>query len=572
VSSTLQQNPEVGFAVVDKKRSRRAYALSPDQLWWICIWAIPALIVAIQWFDEGLRPLAIIGFAACAFAWKTHRGIVYRNFQADLEDMSLKRRNGIIYNGDPRKKPPLGLKVTSIESVDDFTDLARLTSGDLSEERVESIIQNAASRKFKLGTIYSTREKTDTVYISGTGLNGSNGSPADLFDARKSVADGFGRAIGLHSKTPSICMLYSRRPVNMIPQALWDYENLDPNVQQSRQLDLKDMGRDERGREQLDVETFFDGTTVAERQKVALDLARGESIATSEEVTQLVAVSFKRPRFSGVKRNQSLNNKLTPSQLRRFPSKRLAEEFAREMENAGVSDVQVLDRTDVNKLIATSTRIADVQEWQDQVLDWAVASEEQETVELAMPNPWSKSIVSGRGPNGKVYAKHGETYHRTLQVAKYKKTRFLADDLMSLYGGDEPEFQPARYTGFTIAFCADVIDVERENDILTRKRVISAGVERARSRGDEIETAKDVESRDALTLKQNALWYGGVYALLYNVYFTVSAMTLEMLDEAEESIRARGRSAGVEFDNINNEVRHARSLMTGLLGVNMINR
>ena len=572
MSNTPFQNPEVGFAVVDKKRSRRAYALSPDQLRWICAWAIPALLIAIQWFYEDLRPLAIIGFAACVFAWKTHRGIIYRNFQADFEDLSLKRRGGAIYTGDPRKKPPLGLKVTSIEAADDYTDIANLTSGELDPERVESIIRNASERSFKLGTIYSTREQTDTVYISGTGLQGSNGDPTDLFEARKSVAEGFTRAIGLHKKPPSICMLYSRRPVNMIPQLLWDRENIDPDVQKARQLALKDMGRDDRGREQLDVDGFFEGTSVAERQKVALNLARGESVATDEEVTQLIAVSFKRPKFSGVKRNQSLNNKLTPSQLRRFPSKRLAEEFAREMENAGVSDVQVLDRTDVNKLIATSTRIADIQDWQNEVLDWAVASETQET-EIAMPTPWSKSIISGRGPtNGKIYAKHGETYHRTLQVAKYKKTRFFADDLVSLYGGDDPEFQPARYTGFTIAFCADVIDVEFEDSILTRQRAFSAGVERSRRRGDEIDTEKDAEKRSELAAKQTALWHGGVYALLYNVYFTVSAMTLEMLDEAEESVRARGRSAGVEFDNITNEVRHARSLMTGLLGVNMINR
>ena len=569
---TQDQYVPVGYAVVDKKRSRRAYALSPDQIRWISFWVIPALLIAIQWFNEDLRPLAIFGFAACVFAWKTHRGIVYRNFQADFEDMSLRRRGGVIYNGDPRKKPPLGLKVTSLESNEDLTDIARLTSGDLGEERAQEIIRNAATRTFRLGTIFSTRERTDTVYISGTGLRGSNGDPADLFEARKAVADGFGRAIGLHAKKPSLCMLYSRRPVNMVPQALWDFENLDPDVQRARQLDLKDMGWDEGNRELLDVDSFFDGTTVEERQKAALDLARGESIATNEEVTQLVAVSFKRPKFSGVKRNESLNNKLSPSQLRRFPSKRLAEEFAREMTGAGVSDVHILDRTDVNKLIATSTRIADIQDWQNQVLDWAIQSEAQPEVELPMPTPWSKSFVSGRGPSGKVFAKTGETYHRVLQVSKYKKTRFLAEDLISLYGGDVPEFQPARYTGFTIAFCADVVDVEFEDTVLTRRRAFSAGLDRARRKGDEIETPKDIENRNALAVKQNALYYGGVYALVYNVYFTVSAMTLEMLDEAEESVRARGRSAGVEFDNINNEVRHARSLMTGLLGVNMINR
>lgn len=569
--SQLTPNPEVGFATVDKKRSKRAYALSPDQIWWISIWAIPGLIIGIQWFNEDLRPFAIIGFALCIFAWKTHKGIVYRNFQADTEDLMLKRHKGVIYNGDPRKKPPLGLKVTSIESSEDLTDIARLAAGDLGEERVEEMIRNAAERTFKLGTIYSTREKTDTVYISGTGLYGSNGDPADLFDARKAVADGFSKAIGLYKKPPSICMLYSRRPVNMIPQILWDRENLVPAVQSAKPIDLKDMGRDDRGRELLDAEGFFNGSSVFDRQKMALDYARGEAVASDEEVTQLIAISYKRPKFSGVRRNQSLNNRLNPSQLRRFPAKRLAEEFAREMAGAGVSDVQILNRTDVNKLIATSTRLADIQDWQGEVLDWAIASEEQET-ELAMPTPWSKSFVSGRGPNGKVYAKLGETYHRTLKLAAYKKTRFLAEDLISLYGGDSPEFQPARYTGFTIAFCSDVIDVEFEDSILTRKRAFSAGVERSRSRGDEIETEKDVERRNALAVKQNALWHGGVYALIYNVYFTVSAMTLEMLDEAEDSVRARGRSAGAEFDNIDNEVRHARSLMTGLLGVNMINR
>lgn len=569
---SFTHNPSVGFATVDKKRSKRAYALTPDQIWWISVWSIPALIIAVQWFNEDLRFYSIIGFVMCILAWKTHNGILYRNFQADLEDRSLKRHGGIIFNGDPRKKPPLGLKVTSVESVEDLSEVALLTGGELDEEETEEIVRNAAKRSFRLGTIFSTRERTDTVYVSGSGLVGSNGDPAELFNSRLSVADGFARAISLYKKPPSVCMLYTRRPVNIIPQLLWDHDSIDPDVQKARQLKLKNMGLDDRGRQQLDVEGFFDGTSIEERQKVALDLAKGEAVATSEEVTQLIAVSFKRPKFAGVKRNQSLNNKLTPSQLRRFPSKRLAEEFAKEMANAGVTDVSILDKTDVNKLIATSTRIADIKDWQEQVLDWAIASETQGNDDLPMPTPWSKSFVSGRGPNGKVYAKLGETYHRTLQVAKYKKTRFLADDLMSLYGGDDPEFQPARYTGFTIAFCADVIDVELEDNILTRQRAFSAGVEKHRRRGDEIETAKDIENRSALEIKQNALWYGGVYAFVYNVYFTVSAMTLEMLDEAEESVRSRGRTQGVEFGNINNEVRHARSLMTGLLGVNMINR
>ncbi len=565
-------NPSVGYATVDKKRSKRAYALTPDQIWWISVWSIPALIIAVQWFNEDLRFYSIIGFAMCIFAWKTHNGILYRNFQADLEDRSLRRHGGIIYNGDPRKKPPLGLKVTSVESVEDLSEVALLTGDELDEGDAEEIIRNAAKRSFGLGTIFSTRERTDTVYISGSGLEGSNGDPADLFDNRLAVANGFGRAISLYNKPPSVCMLYSRRPVNIIPQLLWDHDSIDPDVQRARPLKLKNMGLDDRGRQQLDVEGFFDGTTIEERQKVALDLAKGAAVATSEEVTQLIAVSFKRPKFAGVKRNQSLNNKLTPSQLRRFPSKRLAEEFAKEMANAGVTDVSILDKIDVNKLIATSTRIADIKDWQEQVLDWAIVSETQGNDDRPMPTPWSKSFVSGRGPNGKVYAKLGETYHRTLQVAKYKKTQFYADDLMSLYGGDDPEFQPARYTGFTIAFCADVIDVELEDNILTRQRAFSAGVEKHRRRGDEIVTAKDIENRSALELKQNALWYGGVYAFVYNVYFTVSAMTLEMLDEAEESVRSRGRTQGVEFGNIDNEVRHARSLMTGLLGVNMINR
>ena len=82
-------NPSVGYATVDKKRSKRAYALTPDQIWWISVWSIPALIIAVQWFNEDLRFYSIIGFAMCIFAWKTHNGILYRNFQSDLEDRSL---------------------------------------------------------------------------------------------------------------------------------------------------------------------------------------------------------------------------------------------------------------------------------------------------------------------------------------------------------------------------------------------------------------------------------------------------------------------------------------------------
>lgn len=572
MSDMTNQNPEVGYAVLDKRKSRRAYALSPDQIWWISIWMAPTLFIAIQWFNADLRLLAIVPLVMCVGAWKTSHGIIYRNFQADFEDWRLKRRGGVIYDGATTKKPPLGLKVTSFESLVDTSQITQLTGDVLDPEQLQSIIDNNSSRSFSVGTIYSSRERTDTSYISGTGLKGSNGNPQDLFMSRKGVADGFVRAIGLYPKPPSICMIYSRRPVNPIPQLLWDHESIDPAVQQARQLALKDMGRDSRGREQLDVEGFFTDTTVEERQRAALDLARAGAAVDDEEVTQLIAVSFKRPRFIGAKRGEF--PKLSPRQLRRMPIKRLAEEFAREMDSAGVTDVQVLDRTDVKKVIRTGNDIADIQKWQEDVYDWAVEIEETGDPDLPMPTPWPSTITSGRTASGKVYTKIGNTYFMVKQVAGYTKSYFLADALFSLFDTSVPEFQPSRYTGLTISFCSDIINVEAEDSILTRKRAFAAGVERARGKGsdDEITTAKDDEKRQALANKQNALWYGGVYAMLYNAYVTVAALTLEMLEEADESIDARGRSAGVEFRHIDNEVRHARSLITALYGVNMINR
>ena len=569
MSGTTEQNPAVGYFTLDKRKSLRAYAPSGDQIWWAAVWLAPAAFIAIQWFDTSLRPLAVFPILMCIGAWKTSQGIIFRNVQASLEDWRLGKRGDVIYDGTATKKQPLGLKIMSFEMPVDVTEVKSLVGDDLDAETLNEIIGNKVTQSTNLATIYSRRERTDTGFISGSGLQGLNGNPEDVFAARKGVAEGISRAVSLYEKKPSACLIYSRRPTNLIPQLLWDQGNLDQTVQQAAQLKLKNVGVDDRGIPKLDVDSFFAGT-VEERQKAALQLERARAAVDDEEVTQLIAVSYKRPRFVGVKRGQTLDGRLRPRQLQRMPIKRLLDEFARESTNAGVTDVSILDYLDVNKLIATGCKIKEIDNWQQELYEWA--ADVDASPDLPIPTPWPNLITSHRTPGAKICTKMGDTYFLVKKVARYTKDRFPAEALLSLFEASDAAFQPSKYVGLTLSLCGDFIDVERENSILTRRRAIAKGLEKNRDRGDEIITQSDVEKREALANKQDALHFGGVNAMVYNAYVTVAASRMEMLDDASDALDGLGRTAGVKFNHFDKKLRHARSLMTALYGVNMVNR
>ena len=571
MSDQVNQNPEVGYFVVDQRKSRRAYALTRDQIWWLAIWLSIAITIGIQWFVEDLRPLAIIPIAVCAAAWKTSNGIIFRNIQAHHEERQLKRRKGMVYQGRA-DKPPLGLGIYAFEAEFDAGEMPQVIRDNLSPQQFDAIVDANRTTGFSIGTVYSKHEKTDTAYISGTGLAGSNGDPAEMFFARKGVTDAIARAISIYDKPPSFCMIYSRRPVNLIPQLLWDQASVDPAVRDAKHLELRSLPPDDKGREQLDVDGFFTGS-VEERQALALNLARADVAVSGEEVTQLTAISFHRPRFYGVKPGSSLDGKLTPRQLRRMPINRLAEAFREEMANAGISDATILNFEDVQKVVRTGWDVASISEWQQQVLSRALEIEESGK-NLPMPNPWLKAdgkIVSTTTKDGRPYIKFGDTYLRVKQLSSFRKTNFFAEDLLPIF--DAAEFQPAAYSGLTVSACGDIIDVRSEQRILSRKRAIAAGYEDSRrDRGERIETAEDIEKRNALKNKSDSLHFGGVYALSYNAYVTIAALTLDQLEDFDDLVDAHGRSCGVEFRYINNEVRHVRTLATALWGVNMVNR
>lgn len=570
MSQQMSQNPEVHYFVVDQRKSRRAYALTPDQIKWLAIWLPLALVIGIQWFDTDIHPLAILPLVMCIGAWKTSKGIVYRNYQAEFEQHQLRKNNNIVYDSSSRKTP-LGLSVYNFQSNGATEEIPQVIRDNLTGEQLEKIIASQQNNGFSLGAVYSKRERTDTVYVSGTGLEGSNGDPDEVFAARKGVADALNTAISLYSKKPSICEIYSRRPVNMVPQLLWDRESIDPAVQGAKHLELQDLLADSKGREQLDADGFFAGT-VEERQALALKMARAMTATIGEEVTQLTAVSFSRPKFIGVKRGASLDDVLTPRQIRRLPIKRLADALAEELSAAGVTDAKVLGNENVKKVLRTGWDTVDISSWQERVLERANRINET-GVEEPMPNPWldeGMKIVSMTTPTGKPTIQFGNTFIRLKQVSAFEKTNFFAEDLLPMF--DAAEFQPASYAGLTLSLCGDILDVASEQRVLTRKRAIVSGYEKHRFKEGLIETEADVEKRNALKMKSDALHFGGIYMMSYNIYVTVLAPTLELLDDYDDLVDAHGRSCGIEFRYIDNEVRHVRTLATALWGVNMVNR
>ncbi len=571
--SQSSENQPVGYFVLDKRRSLRWYSLSPDQKKWFAWWLIPALIIGAQWLYEDVRPISTLLLLMAAFGLKNKRGIFYRNIQADIEEWFLERNGGVLYEGEPRSKPPLGLKIFEFEVRNDQRAKRELIAKDLAPEDREAFLEQDSEAVMSLGTLYSSRERTDTAYVTGTGLKGSNGDPQELFQARCDLATALTNTVSLLPKAADVCLIYAQRPMSMIPDILWGAGNIDPAVQKARQLPLKNMGVDENGHEVLDIDTFFGGTTVEERQRAARDQALAHASLMLPEVTQVMAITIPRVKYVGAKRGQLPKKGLNSRQLKRMPIKRLADTLAAEASNAGVTGVRVLDHDGVSRFVRDGWDIDGKEAWDTELMRWVQEIERTGNADLEMPTPWMSSIRVVQTPAGRNCIQLGSTYFRVRPFESYSQPAFLANGLLPLIDNSSEEFELTRYVSQTLTLCGDVINMGAEYDMLTRQRVFQRARQKNKSKGkDLLVTEKDTEKEDALAHKSSRFYHGGAYALNYNALFTIGCPMLELIDDADEAIDARGRKVGVEFGAFDNNVRHARSLITGLWGVNMVNR
>ena len=587
--SQLQSNQtEVPHYNLEGHKEYRANNVSTDQWKWIGAWiGLSVLLVVLPWIllpwfgnsTDFMRYLAVVSLAAGMYGfYKNEDGLGFRNLQAKLENRKMRKNRdgkGSILRA---KRPPIGLRIVGYpteSSAPDFPDEIREA---LSQVELDRIMEQFNEETFTLGTVYSKEDDSDTSFVVGTGMRSANGDAVDSFMGRKRVVEALSHVANESDTLPSFSMIYSTRPRDMMPILTWYAENLDPEVTNARPIELKNVGVTD-GIPDLDEEAFFKGT-IAERHATSIDMMSVKASVDGQEGSMAIGITVPRPSNWKKRKDGTLDGLLTPKQLQEAPITNLTLLLEQELASAGVSDVAALSETDINRFIRSKWDIKGIREWQNRLAEHVVAeaarlfgdadAETSAPKPTPAPSPWPEhKIVPGISKNGKSFLFIDGTYHRVLQVRRFGKTKVFADDFLPLFASQD--IQPASMTGITVSVCGDVINVENEQKMLTRRIVIRQAISNER-KGERYETPAEKEKAGALENKQYMLHYGGAFALSYNVYVTISAVTPDLLDGVEKRVRSHARLSRITLRYINDESRQLRAFATANFGVNMANR
>jgi len=589
VVNQLQSNQtEVPQYNLEGRKEYRANNVSSDQWRWIGSWiGLSVLLIALPWVlaiwlddtPDFLRYFAMVTSVIAVYGfYKNEDGLGFRNLQAKIANRKMHKNHdgkGSILRA---KRPPIGLRIVGYpteSSAPEFPDEIREV---LSDVELDRIMEQFNDESFTLGTIYSKEDDSDTAFVVGTGLKSANADATDSFMGRKRIVEALSHVAMESDTLPSVSLIYSTRPLDMLPIMTWYAENLDPEVTNARPIELKNIGFKD-SIPVLDEEAFFGGT-IAERHAASINMMTAKASVDGQEGSMVVGITVPRPSNWKKRRDGTLDELLTPKQLQDAPITNLALLLEQELASAGVSDVAALSETDINRFIRSKWDIKGIREWYARLAEHVAAEAihlfgDDEAKKLApkpapAPSPWpERKIVPGISKNGKSFLFIDGTYHRVLQVRKFGKTKIFADDFLPMFASQD--IQPASMTGMTVSVCGDVINVENEQKMLTRRIVIGQAIRNER-KGERYQTPADKEKAGALENKQYLLHYGGAFALSYNVYVTISAVTPDLLDDVEKRVRTHARLSRITLRYISDESRQLRAFATANFGVNMANR
>lgn len=567
----------------------RANSFSKGQGKWIGTWMVlTVFLVVLPWIldiwsdtsTDFVRYFALFTLTIAVYGfYKNEDGLGFRNLQAKLGNRKLRKNRDKNDSILKAKRPPIGLRIVGYPTdtaTPEFPIEIREALGDVELNR---IMEQFNEESFTLGTVYSKEDNSDTAFVVGTGMKSANADAADSFMGRKRVVEALSHVAIESDALPSVSLIYSTRPLDMLPIMAWRAENLDPEVTNARSIELKNLGTNKDGTPILDEEAFFNAS-IAERQAASINMMTAKSSVDGQESSMAIGITVPRPSNWKKRRDGTLDGLLTPKQLQDAPITSLALLLEQELASAGVSDVAALSETDINRFIRSKWDVKGIRQWHTRLAEHVVANAahlfgDEEAKKSApeptpAPSPWPEyKIVPGVSKSGKSFLFIDGTYHRVLQVRKFGKTKIFADDFVPMFASQD--IQPASMTGITVSVCGDVINVENEQKMLTRRIVIRQAINSER-KGDRYETPAEREKAGALENKQFMLHYGGAFALSYNVYVTISAVTPDLLDEVEKRVRTHARLSRITLRYISDESRQLRAFATANFGVNMANR
>lgn len=587
MTDQLQGNQtETPFYNLEGNKEYRANSLSQDQVRWVIAWlGVTVALLILPWILSPLvgagldfiRAFALITVPAAVYGfYKNEDGVGFRNLQAKIANRNMRGKGSVA----KAKRPPIGLRIVGYPTANATPEFPEDIREALGDAELQNIMEQFNEDSFTLGTIYSKEDNSDTAFVVGTGTRSATEDSVGSFMGRKRVVNALSH-IAVESDTlPSVSLIYSTRPLDVMPFVDWYANNLDPDVTNARPLELQNVGVKD-GIPILDEDSFFKGT-VEERQAKSINLMLEKTSVDGQEGSMVVGVTIPRPSNWKKRRDGTLDELLTPKQLQDAPITNLALLLEQELITAGVSDVAALSEYDINRFIRSKWDVKGIRQWLAQVAEHAAAEaaqlfSEKEGYEEALqslpaPSPWPQyKIVPGVTKNGKSFLFIDGTYHRVLQVRRFGKTKIFADDFLPLF--QSQDIQPASMTGVTVSVCGDVVNVEKEQKMLTRRIVFRRAINNEKNgKGEKFETPAEKEKAGALENKQYMLHYGGAFALSYNVYVTISAVTPDLLDGVEKRVRTHARESRITLRYISDESRQLRAFATANFGVNMANR
>jgi hypothetical protein len=579
---------ETPFYNLESDKEYRAHNLSDDQKKWLGLWfGLSILLIVVPgvlglFFGSAFNFLSYFALFTMAIGsfgfYKDEDGLGFRNIQAKIENRKMEHDKNADGSIAKAKRPPIGLRAVGYPTENTIPEFPEEIREAMDESQLQNIMQQFNEDVFTLGTIYSKEDNSDTAFVVGTGMRGSNADSIGSFMARKRVVDALTHVAIESDSYPSFSLIYSTRPRDMIPIMTWYDDNLDPEVTNAPSIELKDKGIKD-GIPVLDEESFFKGS-LKERQATSINMMTAKATLDGQEGSMAIGITVPRPSNWRRRKDGTLDGLLTPKQLQDAPITNLALLLEQELDSAGVSDVAALSETDINRFIRSKWDVKNIRPWLSSVAAHAATevarlygNEQQPQLDYEpqpAPSPWpERKIVAGKTKNGKSFLFIDGTYHRVLQVRKFGKTKIFADDFLPLFMSQD--IQPASMTGLTVSVCGDIVDVESEQKMLTRRIVIRRAINNEK-KGIRYQTPTDLEKEGSLENKQFMLHHGGAFAFSYNVYVTISAITPDLLDGVEKRVRTHARECRIKLRYITDESRQLRAFATANFGVNMANK
>jgi hypothetical protein len=290
--------------------------------------------------------------------------------------------------------------------------------------------------------------------------------------------------------------------------------------------------------------------------------------AFGSETVMMMVLSVKRPKWNP--------EKLTDRELYRAPIIRMARKLRIDLENLGVQDVEVLDMCGVSRLTRMYWDVAGIHSFYNACARGVYPKNDDE---IEVDPDGKVQTDTGHWPVGRIVVKNNYiwfenrwrakefddedlderttessgTFHRVLMLVK-RPADGLPDSLEHI--------KTFRDGWTTMTSVSETMPGEVESWLLTKQ--ISLRRSMSEGRNSNYETPPEQEAREEEEAEHRELHSGGNVVQKSNKLFVISDVSLEGIDEIQETLEALYRGSGFGVMEVHGSYRQARAFVSGM--------